>query len=245
MQQQVLYGIRPVMEAIEAGKEIDKVYIEEGARGELLGQLRRILKEQEIPHQVLPHFRFRKIADQNKNHQGVVAFAALVEYQDMEEVVQQAFERGEAPLVVVLDRVTDVRNFGAIARTAECMGVHAIVIPSKGSAAINEDAIKTSAGALMKIPVCRSHNLKSSLEYLKDSGLTIAACTEEGAVNCYEADLKGPLAIIMGNEEEGVSPEYMKRSDLSIKIPMTGTIDSLNVSVSAGIVLYECMRQRR
>lgn len=244
MQQQVIYGVRPVIEAIEAGKTIDRVYIEENARGELVTQLRRMLKEQEIPHQILPQYRFFKVADRNKNHQGVVAYAALVEYQEIDEVVQQAFERGETPLVLVLDRITDVRNFGALARTAECMGVHAILIPSKGAAAINEDAIKTSAGALMKIPVCRTHNLKNALEYLHDSGLQLAAATEKGAVNCWQADLKTPLALIMGNEEEGVSPEYLKRCDTLLKVPMTGTIESLNVSVAAGMLLYECVRQR-
>lgn len=244
MQQQVIYGVRPVIEAIEAGKTIDRVYIEENARGELVTHLRRMLKEQEIPHQILPQYRFFKVADRNKNHQGVVAYAALVEYQEIDEVVQQAFERGETPLVLVLDRITDVRNFGALARTAECMGVHALLIPSKGAAAINEDAIKTSAGALMKIPVCRTHNLKNALEYLHDSGLQLAAATEKGAVNCWQADLKTPLALIMGNEEEGVSPEYLKRCDTLLKVPMTGTIESLNVSVAAGMLLYECVRQR-
>lgn len=244
MQQQILYGIRPVIEAIEAGKTIDRVYIDENARGELITQLRHLLKEQDVPHQILPQYRFYKVADRNKNHQGVVAYAALVEYQEIEEVVQQAFERGETPLILVLDKITDVRNFGALARTAECMGVHGILIPSKGAAAINEDAIKTSAGALMKIPVCRAHNLKIALDYLHDSGLILAAASEEGAVDCWSADLKTPLAIVMGSEETGVSPEYMKRCDLLLKVPMTGTIESLNVSVAAGMLLYECVRQR-
>lgn len=244
MSQQLIYGIRPIIEAIEAGKPLDKVYIDESARGELQGQLRKLLKEVEIPHQILPQFRFFKVADRNKNHQGVVALVSLVDFHDIEEIVQSVFEEGEMPLVMVLDKITDVRNFGAIARSAECMGVHALLIPSKGGAAINEDAIKTSAGALLTLPVCRSHNLKDSLEYLKNSGLTIASCTEEGAVDCYTTDLNTPLAIIMGNEETGVSNEYIKRSDVAIKIPMTGDIESLNVSVAAGIVLYEVARQR-
>lgn len=244
MNQQKIYGLRPVIEAIEAGKPIDKVIIDESARGELQTKLRKLLKEVEIPHQIVPQFRFFKVADRNKNHQGVVAFASLIEYQDIEEIIQQTFENGEMPLVMVLDKITDVRNFGAIARSAECMGVHALLIPSKGGAAINDDALKTSAGALLKIPVCRSNNLKNTLEYLKNSGLSLAACTEEGAVDCYKADLNTPVAIIMGNEETGVSPEYIKRSDVAIKIPMTGEIESLNVSVAAGIVLYECARQR-
>lgn len=244
MNQQKIYGLRPVIEAIESGKPIDKVFIDESARGELQTKLRKLLKEVEIPHQIVPQFRFFKVADRNKNHQGVVALASLIEYQDIEEIVQQTFENGEMPLVMVLDKITDVRNFGAIARSAECMGVHALLIPSKGGAAINDDAIKTSAGALLKIPVCRSHNLKTTLEYLKNSGLSLASCTEEGAVDCYKADLNTALAIIMGNEETGVSPEYIKRSDVAIKIPMTGEIESLNVSVAAGVVLYEVARQR-
>jgi 23S rRNA (guanosine2251-2'-O)-methyltransferase len=244
VRQQLIYGIRPIIEAIEAGKPLDKVYIDESARGELQGQLRKLLKEVEIPHQILPQFRFFKVADRNKNHQGVVALVSLIEYQDIEEIVQRAFENGEMPMVMVLDKITDVRNFGAIARSAECMGVHALIVPTKGGAAINEDAIKTSAGALLTLPVCRSHNLKDTIEYLKNSGLIIASCTEEGAVDCYNADLNSPVAIIMGNEETGVSPEYVKRSDVALKIPMTGDIESLNVSVAAGIVLYECARQR-
>lgn len=245
MQQQKIYGLHPVIEAIESGKPLERVFIEESAKGELQTRLRKMLKEYEIPHQILPNYRFFKIADRNKNHQGVVALASLIEYQDIDEVVQQTFESGETPLVLVLDKVTDVRNFGAIARTAECMGVHAILIPDKGSAAINDDAIKTSAGALLKIPVCRTHNLKTALDYLGNAGLTLAAATEEGAVDSWAADLTAPLAIIMGNEETGVSYEYTKRCDLLLKVPMVGTIESLNVSVAAGMLLYECARQRK
>ncbi len=244
MQQQKIYGLHPVIEAIESGQPLERVFIEESAKGELQTRLRKMLKDFDIPHQILPHYRFFKIADRNKNHQGVVALASLIEYQNIEEIIQQAFERGETPLVIALDKVTDVRNFGAIARTAECMGVHALLIPDKGSAAINDDAIKTSAGALLKIPVCRVHNLKSSLDYLKESGLILAAATEEGATNSWEADLKGPLTILMGNEETGVSPEYLRRCDLLLKVPMMGTIESLNVSVAAGMLLYESVRQR-
>lgn len=232
------------MEAIQAGKTIDRVFIEESAKGELVTELKQLLKGHEIPHQILPSYRFYKVADRNKNHQGVVAYASLVEYMEIEEVVQQAFERGETPLILVLDKITDVRNFGAIARTAECMGVHALLVPTKGGAPINEDAIKTSAGALLKIPVCRAHNLKTALDYLKDSGLQLAAATEEGAINCWQADLSIPLAIIMGSEESGVSPEYSKRCDMALKVPMVGTIESLNVSVAAGMLLYEAARQR-
>lgn len=237
--------MRPVLEAIESGKPLEKVFLEEGARGELMTQLRRRLKELEIPHQVVPSYRFHKLSANHKNHQGVVAFVSPVEYVEIEEVVQQVFENGDTPLILVLDKVTDVRNFGALARTAECMGVHAILIPGKGSATITDDAIKTSAGALLKIPVCRAHNLKTSLEYLKDSGLMLAAATEEGTTDSWDADLKGPLALIMGNEETGVSPEYIKRCDLELRIPLKGTIESLNVSVAAGMLLYECVRQRK
>ena len=179
-----------------------------------------------------------------KNHQGVVAFVSPIVYQDLSAVVPQIFENGETPLLLILDRITDVRNMGAIARTAECTGVHAIIVPSRGSAQLNSDAMKTSAGALHKIPVCRENNLKDTITYLQECGIQIVACTEKAENYHFNTDMLGPIAVIMGSEEDGISPEYLKRCDAKAKLPMTGTIGSLNVSVACGTLLYEVIRQR-
>jgi 23S rRNA (guanosine2251-2'-O)-methyltransferase len=180
----------------------------------------------------------------NANHQGVIAFLANITYYKTDELLQSVFEKGKMPFVLILDRITDVRNFGAIARSAECAGVDFIVIPSRGAAQINSDAIKTSAGALHRIPVCREDNLKTTIEYLKESGLKIYACHEKTENTIYSFDYDQPLAIVMGSEENGISGEYLKRCDEQIKIPMAGTISSLNVSVATGIILFEVLKRR-
>jgi 23S rRNA (guanosine2251-2'-O)-methyltransferase len=238
----LIFGIRAVIEAIEAGKNVDKIMLQKGLSNELFNQLRQALKGSDIPFQFVPPEKIRKITD--KNHQGVIGFLAEVTYYDVEEMLAQVFEKGRVPLVLVLDRVTDVRNFGAIARSAECSGVDFIVIPSRGAAQINGDAIKTSAGALHRLPVCREDNLKSTIEYLKESGLQIVACHEKTEQLIYDADFTKPTAVIMGSEENGISGEYLKRSDIQVKIPMAGSIASLNVSVATGIVLVEALHQR-
>jgi 23S rRNA (guanosine2251-2'-O)-methyltransferase len=238
-----VFGIRPVIEAIHAGKELEKVYVQKGLKGELFFELQKVLREFNVPYQLVPGEKINKIAGY-RNHQGVVALLSSITYQDIEKILPGVFESGKTPLVLVLDRITDVRNFGAIARTAECSGVDAIIIPSRGAAQINSDAIKTSAGALHKVAVCRSDNLKDTLEFLKDSGLQVVSCTEKTEKLYYETDLTLPTAVIMGSEEDGISGEYLKRSDALVKIPMLGEIGSLNVSVAAGIMLYEALRQR-
>lgn len=238
----LIFGIRAVIEAISADKNIDKILLQKGLSNELFNQLRQALKGRDIPFQFVPPEKIRKITD--KNHQGVIAFLAEVTYYNVEDLLAQAFEKSGAPLVLMLDRVTDVRNFGAIARSAECAGVDFIVIPSRGAAQINGDAIKTSAGALHRLPVCREDNLKNTIEYLKDSGLQVVACHEKTDKLIYDADLTKPTVIIMGSEEDGISGEYLKRSDVQVKIPMSGSIASLNVSVATGIVLFEAVHQR-
>jgi 23S rRNA (guanosine2251-2'-O)-methyltransferase len=238
----MIFGTRSVIEAIRAGKDLDKVMVQKGISNELFRELRLALAEKEIPFQFVPSEKMFRLGD--KNHQGVVAFLSEVVYQKAENLLQGIFEKGKNPLLLILDRVTDVRNFGAIARTAECAGVDAIIIPSRGSAQINGDAVKTSAGALHKIPVCREDNLKSTIQFLKDSGLKIVACTEKTDRMMYEEDLSGPMCIIMGSEENGVSPEYLKMCDGRAKIPMQGSIESLNVSVSTAVIIYEVIRQR-
>lgn len=238
----LIFGIRAVIEAISADKNIDKILLQKGLSNELFNQLRQALKGKDIPFQFVPPEKIRKITD--KNHQGVIAFLAELTYYNVEDLLAQAFEKSGAPLVLMLDRVTDVRNFGAIARSAECAGVDFIVIPSRGAAQINGDAIKTSAGALHRLPVCREDNLKNTIEYLKDSGLQVVACHEKTDKLIYDADLTKPTVIIMGSEEDGISGEYLKRSDVQVKIPMSGSIASLNVSVATGIVLFEAVHQR-
>ncbi len=239
---QTVYGIRAVLEALEAGKTVEKVLIKKGTAGDLVKTLITELKKQQI-HYLHAHpdrfLRFR-----NKNHQGVVAYVSPITYQNLDEVVQMTFEKGEHPLIVVCDGITDVRNFGAIARSAECLGAHAVVIPSKGSASINADAIKTSAGALNSLPVCKAERLSDTMRYLKNMGLSIVAATEKTDTSIWELDLNVPLALVLGNEGEGVSEKILQSADHLAQIPMTGSIESLNVGVSSGVLLYETGRQR-
>jgi 23S rRNA (guanosine2251-2'-O)-methyltransferase len=238
-----IFGTRAVIEAVRAEKELEKIFIQKGLSNQLFHELRKELQGKDIPYQIVPPEKLNRLSG-GKNHQGVVALISNISYQRTEDLLASVFESGKIPLVLILDKVTDVRNFGAIARTAECAGVDMIVIPEQGSAQINADAIKTSAGALHRIPVCRERNLKSTLEFLKESGMQLVSCHEKTENLIYNANFKIPTAIIMGSEDSGISPEYIKRSDVQVKIPMHGQIGSLNVSVSTGIVLYEAIRQR-
>lgn len=238
-----IFGTRAVMEAIHAGKEIDKILVEKEADNELIKELLHLAKTERIPVVRVPEAKLNRIT--RKNHQGVVAHMSAIEYASLDNVVDECYSKGVAPLILVLDRITDVRNFGAIARTAECAGVHAIVIPEKGSAQINSDAVKTSAGALNHLPVARVKNLYYIVKDLKKMGLNVVAVTEKTDRLMYDTDFTSPTVLIFGSEEDGISPELMGLSDESIKIPMAGNIESLNVSVSAGVVIYEAIRQRR
>lgn len=238
----MIFGIRALAEAIKAGKEIDKVIVQNGLQGDLFSELRALLKEHNIIAQYVPQERLRKFT--TKNHQGVIAFLSEIEYSKLDQVLPMVYEKGKTPLFLMLDRVTDVRNFGAICRTAECAGVDAIIIPSRGGAQINSDAIKTSAGALHKIPVCKEDNLKVAIYYLKESGVKLVACTEKTNDFYTIIDYTEPVCIVMGSEEDGISSEYLKLCDAKAKLPLMGEIESLNVSVAAGIVLYEAIRQR-
>lgn len=237
-----LFGIRSVIEAIRSGKEIEKVLVKKGLQGELYEELVATMKEAKISWQEVPLDRINRAT--RKNHQGVIAFVSAITYQDLENTLICLFEEGKNPLILVLDGITDIRNMGAIARSAECAGVHAIVIPEKGGAPINADAVKTSAGALYNIPVSRVHNLYKSLEYLQNSGLKIVAATEKGSDDYTKIDFTGPTAIVLGAEDTGVSSQVLKICDQGAKIPIVGTIGSLNVSVAAGVLVYEVLRQR-
>jgi 23S rRNA (guanosine2251-2'-O)-methyltransferase len=239
---EMIYGTRAILEAIKSGKEIERLFMQQGLNNQLLRELKTELKDAGVLFQLVPIEKLNRLT--RSNHQGVVGFISPVNYFSIEALVPQIFEEGKVPLILILDRITDTRNLGAIIRSAECTGANAIVVPSRGSALINGDTIKTSAGALHHLPICREDNLKNTIDFLKDSGIKIYACSEKTSDFLYDADFKEPVAIIMGSEENGVSPEYMKRADGTVKIPMFGKIASYNVSVAAGMVLYEVMRQR-
>lgn len=238
-----IYGIRPVIEALKSGKEIEKILIQKGLRGEGFQQLHTLMREMEIPIQYVPLEKLDRVTRQN--HQGVVAMISEISYQKIEAILPTIYEQGKVPLVLVLDHITDVRNLGAIARTAECSGVDAILIPEKGSAQVNQDAIKTSAGALYKVPVCRYHSVKESITFLKNSGLKIIAANEKANSDYTNVDMIQPLALILGSEESGISAEFLGIADELIQIPIKGEIQSLNVSVAAGVILFEILRQRK
>ena len=237
-----VFGIRAIIEAIEAGKTIDKLFIQKGLHNDLFAELWKLVRLRRINYKHVPLEKINRLT--RKNHQGVFAFISPIDFHNIEDVIPKLYEEGKNPLVLVLDRITDVRNFGAIARTAECAGVDTILIPEQNAAAINADAIKTSAGALHKVTVCRTWNLKLALQFMKESGVQLIGCTEKTQDNMYKADYTTPTAIIIGSEEDGVSAEFLKMCDSRAKIPMNGKIASLNVSVATGVILYEALRQR-
>ncbi|WP_433896359.1 23S rRNA (guanosine(2251)-2'-O)-methyltransferase RlmB [Sphingobacterium mizutaii] len=239
---QMVFGIRAVMEAIDSGKEIESLFVQRGLSGPLFSEFKALVKEQNLAFQQVPIEKLNRIT--RKNHQGVIAVISPITYQDIEDLLPTIYEKGETPLLLMLDGVTDVRNMGAIARTAECAGVHAIIVPKKGSAEINPDAIKTSAGALYKIPVCRHDSLGRVAKFLIDSGVQLVVSTEKTKESIYDVDYTTPSCIIMGAEDVGVSDDLIRIADKLAKIPMFGEIESLNVSVSAAVVIYEAVRQR-
>ena len=238
----IIYGLRPVMEAIESDKTIDKVLLQRGLQGDLFKELFYQVRQHKIPFQYVPAEKLNKFT--RGNHQGVVAFVSAIEYQSIFDIVPQIYEEGRVPFLLMLDKITDVRNIGAIARSAECAGVDAIILPLKGGAQLNEDAVKSSAGALNKIPICRHSNLVEVINFLKDSGIEVIAVTEKASHFHYQKDLTGPICLIMGNEYEGIAWDYQRICNDAINIPMVGTVKSLNVSVATGIVLFEAVKQR-
>jgi 23S rRNA (guanosine2251-2'-O)-methyltransferase len=241
-EQNYIFGIRPIIEAINAGKTIDKLFIQKGLHNDLFVKLWKLVRIRRINYKHVPLEKINRLT--KKNHQGVFAFISPIDFHNIEDIIPTLYEEGLSPLILVLDRITDIRNFGAIARTAECTGVNAILIPEQNAAAVNADAIKTSAGALHKVIVCRTWNLKLALQFMKESGIQLIASSEKTQDSMYKPDYTSPTAIIMGSEEDGVSPEFLKMSDLKVKIPICGKIASLNVSVAAGVILYEAIRQR-
>jgi len=241
--EEFIYGLHPVIEAIRSGKEVDKVLVRAGLKGELARELTQAMKQNRISFQYVPAEKLNRLTP--KNHQGVIAFISRISYTRLEDLVPFVFESGKSPLLLVLDGVTDVRNLGAAGRTAECAGADGLIIPSAGSAQVTEDAIRASAGALLRMPVCRVPGLAPAVTYLKQSGLKVIGASEKAADQYFDADMKSPLAIIMGSEEKGPSKEVLKLCDQLVSIPMMGEIASLNVSVAAGVLLFEAVRQRR
>jgi 23S rRNA (guanosine2251-2'-O)-methyltransferase len=239
---ETIFGTRAVMEAIHAKREIEKVFIQAGLNNDLIKELITLAKKNQVPFTFVPQQKLNSLS--SKNHQGVVCVLAAVQYSSLENIIDKLYGEGKSPLLLIIDRVTDVRNFGAIARTAECAGVNAIVIGDKGNAPITGDAMKTSAGALSHLPVCRVKDMRKTFLFLKDNGIQIVACTEKAEKLIYEIDLNSPLALVLGSEEDGISPELLRDADWHAKIPMSGNISSLNVSVAAGICVYEALRQR-
>ncbi len=237
-----IFGTRAVIEAIKSGKPIDRVLLKKGLNNELLHELFQAIKESKTPFQFVPVEKINRVT--RKNHQGVIGLMSPIEFQDIENVLPLIYDKGKDPLILILDQVSDVRNFGAIARSAECAGVDALLIPEKGFARLNADAVKTSAGALYNIPVCRSQNLSGTIQLLKDSGIKIIAATEKTETLYYQADMNIPLAIIAGSEDKGISNSLLKAADQLIKIPVLGQIESLNVSVACSLIIYEAVRQR-
>lgn len=237
-----IFGIRAVMEAIEAGKEIDRVLMSKELTGDLAQELMTMMRQRGVVCKKVPVEKINRIT--RKNHQGVVAMLSAITYYKLENLVPELYEQGKLPFLVVLDGITDVRNFGAIARTCECAGVDAIVIPERDSVSVGADAVKTSAGALLHIPVCRERNTFTAVRYLRDAGYQLVAATEKAAINYTQGDYTTPVAIVMGSEDTGISPEVLRQCDTLVGIPQFGKIGSLNVSVAAGIMMYEVVRQR-
>jgi len=235
------YGVRSIIEAIRSGKSVNKVLLQKGLKGDLVKELLQLLHTEKVPIQRVPIQKLNGLV--KKNHQGVIAIVSPVAYHQLDWMIQTIYEQGQDPRVLLLDRIKDVRNFGAIARTAECMGIHTIVVPNKDAALITSDAIKTSAGALYKIPVCKVDNLFAAIDFLKGCGLKIYACTEKAKNTIKSIKFKGPGALLMGSEEDGIDPKLLQKSDLQFKIPMKGTIQSLNVSVATAIALHEMQNQ--
>ena len=237
-----IFGVHPVLEALEAGRQIDRLYLKKGTVSPATDRMLEICREDRVPVQYVPVEKLDRLVQ--GNHQGVVAQVSPIEYADLPTVVNEALEKGGNPLIVILDGVTDVRNFGAVARSAECAGADALVVPIKNGAPVNADALKSSAGALNRIPVCRAGSIRNTIKYLQSCEIRVAAADEKGEKTLYEGNLTGPVAVVMGAEDRGVSKEVLKLCDERLSIPMRGKIGSLNVSAAAAVMLFEAVRQR-
>ncbi len=238
----MIYGTRAVMEAIKAGRQIERILIQKGISNDLVRELLQLMRAKDLSFSYVPQEKLNRLS--TKNHQGVICMLSAVEYATLDNIIHAVYSDGREPFLLLLDQITDVRNFGAIARTAECAGIDALVIGEKGNAPITSDAMKTSAGALNHLPVCREKDLKKTITYLRESGIMVIACTEKATKLIYDVEIKGPVALIMGSEEDGISDALLRSADELVKIPMKGNIGSLNVSVAAGVAIYEVVRQK-
>ena len=238
-----IFGIRAVIEAIESGKSIDKVLVRRDLGGDLARELAGVLRQYGILSQRVPADRLNRIT--MKNHQGVIALVSPVTYHRLDNLLPSLYEEGRNPFIIALDGLTDTRNFGAIGRTADCSGVDGIVIPERNSVSVTPDAVKTSAGGLFYVPVCRERDIVTAVRLLRDSGVKVVGATEKGAVNYTDIDYTGPVAVVMCSEDTGISDDVLRLCDELAAIPMLGNIGSLNVSVAAGVLMYEVVRQRR
>lgn len=238
-----IFGTRAIIETILAGQPIDKIFIDNTASNPLHKELMSLIRQQEIPYSHVPTIKLNKLTP--KNHQGAVAYLAPITLASLSHVVQASYEQGKTPLVLLLDGITDVRNFGAIVRTAACTNVDAVVFPGRGSASVSGEAMKTSAGALAHVPICKISSLKKTICELQASGLQVIACHEKASTSLYRTDLNLPLAILLGSEDKGIAPQHIKLADKNVRIPTFGPIASLNVSVAAAIILYEHVRQQQ
>lgn len=240
--EQLVYGLRPVLEALDSDRQIDRILLQKGVDGSLVAELKKKVAECHLPIQYVPVEKLNRMAA--GNHQGVVATISPVGFHTFADLLDECLESGKCPFFVMLDHVTDVRNMGAIVRTAECVGVHGVIVPDYGSAQINEDAVKTSSGALLRLPICRESNLKTVVNLAKQSGIKVIGATEKGSANYLDVDFTEPILLVMGAEDIGISPEILKLCDERAKLPIMGNIQSLNVSVAAAVFMYEVLRQR-
>ena len=237
-----IYGIRAVIEAIKADEPIDKVFIQKGLKGDLAKELEHLMRKRQISFSYVPPEKLNRLS--SNNHQGVVANISPINFYNLEALIETATKKEEPPLFLLLDQLSDVRNFGAIIRSAESVGVDGIIIQKSGSAPVTADTIKTSVGAVFNVPIAKVDHLKDAVYYLQDSGISVIAATEKTNKTLYEIPLTGAVAIIMGAEDRGISPSLLKTANYTAKLPMLGKIGSLNVSVACGIFLYEVVRQR-
>ena len=237
-----IFGIRAIIEAIQAGKEVDKVFIQQEASGELMKDLMKVLKRANVNFSYVPVEKLNRLTP--SNHQGAIATISPISFYNLEKLIEEVIDSGKMPLFLILDAISDARNFGAIIRTAECTGVNGIIVQKAGSAPVNGDTVKTSAGAVFNIPICKVEHIKDAIFHLQGSGIKTVAATEKTEHTIYDINLNKPLAIIMGSEDRGINPSVLKIVDEKAKLPMFGTIGSLNVSVACGAFLYETVRQR-
>jgi 23S rRNA (guanosine2251-2'-O)-methyltransferase len=239
----LIFGIRAIVEAIQAGKEVDKVFLQKDAQGELMKDLLKVMKRNNVNFTYVPVEKLNRLTP--NNHQGAVATIAPISFVEIETLIETVLEKTKTPLFLVLDQISDARNFGAIIRTAECSGVDGIIVQKSGAAPVNGDTVKTSAGAVFNIPICRVEHIKDAIFFLQGSGIKTVAATEKTDQTIYDIELNEPVAIIMGSEDRGINPSVLKIVDEKAKLPMFGTIGSLNVSVACGAFLYEAVRQRK